>query len=131
MDDSSHSLASRRQDDDGRSLLHWACVSGQQNIVEFLLEHRAEVCVCACVYALCLIGFLKSRMQVNTRDEGGFSPLISAASAGRLEIVKLLIEHDADVNVLVRSVRSIGSFPFLQCCSCVFLVFIPVHVADC
>lgn len=36
---------------------------------------------------------------VNAQENGGWSPLIIAASKGNLRLVKLLIEHGADVNV--------------------------------
>ena len=74
------SLSLSRQDEDGRTLLHWASVIGRHEVLDLLFERRA---------------------QVNTQDEGGFSPLISAASAGRLDVVNKLIEHEADINMQV------------------------------
>jgi ankyrin repeat protein len=36
--------------------------------------------------------------DVNSRDNGRWSPLILAAQNGHLEVVKLLIKHRADIN---------------------------------
>ena len=36
--------------------------------------------------------------NVNTKDDGGWTPLISATSAGYIDIVKLLIGKGANVN---------------------------------
>jgi ankyrin repeat protein len=35
---------------------------------------------------------------VNCRNEGGFTPLIIAGYKGQIEVVKLLLKHNADVN---------------------------------
>jgi ankyrin repeat protein len=42
--------------------------------------------------------FLAAAMDPNIRNRQGFTPLIAAAGKGRGEIVKLLLEHGADVN---------------------------------
>ena len=42
---------------------------------------------------------LDCNADVNTKSEyQGYTPLIQAAENGHLEIVKLLLQHDADVN---------------------------------
>jgi hypothetical protein len=42
--------------------------------------------------------FIINGIDVNTKDDGGWTPLILAAQNGHLEIVKLLIENGADIN---------------------------------
>ncbi|KFH15731.1 ankyrin repeat-containing protein [Toxoplasma gondii MAS] len=59
------------EDEDGRSLLHVACAAGHLQAADFLLRAGAD--------------FLKA-------DEGHWTPLLSAASAGHLGVVKALIE---------------------------------------
>ncbi len=42
--------------------------------------------------------FLASKMNVDARDQEGQTALMIAASEGHNEIVRLLVEHGADVN---------------------------------
>src|SRR5437879_7404602 len=44
-------------------------------------------------------GSLRKGADVNARDSRVWTPLMRAAGNGHVEIVKLLIEHGADVNV--------------------------------
>jgi prolyl 4-hydroxylase len=41
----------------------------------------------------------ENKDAVNARDANGWTPLIESARGGHLEIVKLLVEHGADINV--------------------------------
>lgn len=62
----------------GRVLLHWAALGGNLNLVTYLIEQGAPS---------------------NIGDDTDTTPLILAASAGRTEVVKLLIEKGkADIN---------------------------------
>eukprot|EP00009_Paramoeba_aestuarina_P006167 CAMPEP_0201518476 /NCGR_PEP_ID=MMETSP0161_2-20130828/9315_1 /ASSEMBLY_ACC=CAM_ASM_000251 /TAXON_ID=180227 /ORGANISM="Neoparamoeba aestuarina, Strain SoJaBio B1-5/56/2" /LENGTH=229 /DNA_ID=CAMNT_0047916265 /DNA_START=50 /DNA_END=739 /DNA_ORIENTATION=- len=57
-------------DDDGRTLLHWAASFGKHEIVSQLLALGASPC---------------------PEDDSGWTPLISAASGGHIEVMKLLL----------------------------------------
>ncbi|CAN7947588.1 unnamed protein product, partial [Ixodes pacificus] len=63
--------------EEGESLLSLACASGYCELAQLLLAMRA-----------------------NVEDRGlkDMTPLMEAATAGHVDIVKLLIEHGADVN---------------------------------
>ncbi|KAG1700348.1 hypothetical protein DVH05_012149 [Phytophthora capsici] len=67
------------KDEDERTPLHWACALGQLEVAEFLLEH--------------------AKAAVNVQDDAGWTPLMSAASAGHGEIVRLLLSKGADSNL--------------------------------
>lgn len=66
-------------DEDGRSLLHNAAASGNIELVQRLVEK----------------GFGPS---VNTADEEGWTPLISAVSAGHEQVLQLLLSLGANAN---------------------------------
>ena len=63
---------------DERQPLHWACSGGHDVIVDYLL------CVC--------------NVPVDDADDSGWTPLIIASSAGHENIVKILLQKDADPN---------------------------------
>ncbi|XP_054718010.1 acyl-CoA-binding domain-containing protein 6-like [Uloborus diversus] len=65
-------------DDDGLSLLHWACDRGYNNIVSFLIS----------------IG-----INVDSLDKDGQAPLHYASSCGHEEVVKMLLKHRANINI--------------------------------
>eukprot|EP00644_Phytophthora_capsici_P000016 jgi/Phyca11/4920/fgenesh1_pm.PHYCAscaffold_4_\ len=67
------------KDEDERTPLHLACALGQLEVAEFLLEH--------------------AKAAVNVQDDAGWTPLMSAASAGHGEIVRLLLSKGADSNL--------------------------------
>jgi len=69
-----------QQDRGGRIPLHWAASIGSQMLVDYLLDHDS------------MVGL------VDASDEANWTPLIIAASAGKLEIVETLIGKGADVN---------------------------------
>lgn len=58
-------------------MIHWAAISGNVKLVTHLLELGTPV---------------------DPQDETEVTPLILAASAGKFEICKMLIEKEADVN---------------------------------
>ncbi|XP_076315719.1 ankyrin repeat and KH domain-containing protein 1-like [Tachypleus tridentatus] len=77
--------------DKGESLLSLACLSGYYELVQLLL------------------------MQTSVEDRGlkDTTPLMEAASAGHVDIVKLLIDHSADVNAQTNQ----GNTPLMYACA--------------
>ncbi|KUF89943.1 26S proteasome non-ATPase regulatory subunit 10 [Phytophthora nicotianae] len=91
------------KDEDERTPLHWACATGRLDVAEFLLE-------CA-------------KATVNVQDDAGWTPLMSAASAGhgdivglllsktgRQEVAELLLDYTRDVN----QADNTGSTPLMR-----------------
>lgn len=79
--------------DDGESLLSLACSAGYYELAQVLLAMQAQV---------------EDRGQKND-----CTPLMEAASAGHVEIIKLLISHNADVNAQ----SSTGNTPLMYACA--------------
>lgn len=78
--------------EDGESLLSLACSSGFCELTEVLL-----------------------RMRANVEDrglKGDCTPLMEAASGGYVDIVRLLVAYDADVNA--QSSAGASHFTYLQ-----------------
>ncbi|KAL7032252.1 hypothetical protein ACKWTF_007263 [Chironomus riparius] len=67
-----------KKDSNHRLLLHWACLSGREQLVDIILK--------------------LSTPDINLGDDTNATPLILATLGGKLEIVKLLIAKGADVN---------------------------------
>ncbi|EFA85216.1 ankyrin repeat-containing protein [Heterostelium album PN500] len=65
-------------DEDERTLLHWAASNGRIVIVQYLIN--------------------ECKQSVNTSDDGGWTPLLSAVSCGHAHMAKLLLENGADAN---------------------------------
>lgn len=100
------------RDLDGRhsTPLHFAAGYNRVAVVEFLLEHGAEVHASdkgglvplhnACSYGHYEVTELlvKHGANVNVADLWKFTPLHEAAAKGKYEIVKLLLKHGADPN---------------------------------
>lgn len=98
------------RDLDGRhsTPLHFAAGYNRVAVVEFLLEHGAEVHASdkgglvplhnACSYGHYEVTELlvKHGANVNVADLWKFTPLHEAAAKGKYEIVKLLLQHGAD-----------------------------------
>jgi len=59
------------KDEDERTPLHWASATGRFDVVEFLLDEAG--------------------VRVNVQDDAGWTPLMSAASAGFAPVVSLLL----------------------------------------
>ncbi|XP_068632103.1 26S proteasome non-ATPase regulatory subunit 10-like [Battus philenor] len=64
-------------DDNGRLLIHWASLGGNENLVDFLIDLGSPV---------------------DPVDDTNSSPITLAASSGRYNVVKLLIDKGANVN---------------------------------
>lgn len=79
--------------DDGESLLSLACSAGYYELAQVLLAMSAQV---------------EDRGQKND-----CTPLMEAASAGHVDIIRLLISHNADVNAL----SSTGNTPLMYACA--------------
>lgn len=85
--------------EDGESLLSLACSAGYYELAEVLLRMRASV------EDRGVKGELKSSVGegfIFCIFAGDSTPLMEAASGGYADIVKLLIEHGANVNAKSR-----------------------------
>lgn len=71
----------KSKDADGRTALHWAALGGKMDVVDYLLRLPGVSDSCA-----------------NAADPEGFSPLISATSAGHIGVVRALISAGANAN---------------------------------
>ena len=99
------------QDIFGRSMLHIASISNDLEIIELLLEYKADINLCnkggftPMHYALNMRSILDIINQimpdgVNTPNSDGLTPLHIAvkASKHRFEAVEYLLDHSADIN---------------------------------
>ncbi|KAJ8730108.1 hypothetical protein PYW07_017146 [Mythimna separata] len=64
-------------DSNQRLLIHWAALGGNENLVDYLLDLGSPV---------------------DPLDDTSSTPLMLSSSAGRVEVVKLLLSKGADVN---------------------------------
>jgi len=91
--------------------LHYAANGGHSEIVEWLLQHGADVNKeredddCTPLYLSASKGnleimklLIKKGADINKTNKYGWTPLNSAAENGHLEVVKLLIENGADIH---------------------------------
>ncbi|CAF0800530.1 unnamed protein product [Brachionus calyciflorus] len=67
-----------KKDQSGRTALHWACVGGKKEIVDFLIENY--------------------KLDLDDEDETGWTPLMISSSIGSLPLVKLFLERKCDPN---------------------------------
>ncbi|XP_002730708.1 acyl-CoA-binding domain-containing protein 6-like [Saccoglossus kowalevskii] len=65
-------------DDQGLTLLHWACDRGLEKMVNLLLKYNANI---------------------NAKDEDGQTPLHYAVTCEFVPVIKLLLDHGADVSI--------------------------------
>ncbi|XP_061185019.1 uncharacterized protein LOC133193035 [Saccostrea echinata] len=93
--------------------LHCASAQGHLDIVEYLVEHEADVNLMnsaneSPLYSATENGqlhleivreLIKRGADVNLCDDNGASPLFLASKSGHLDIVKILLQNDADINV--------------------------------
>ncbi|KAF2068481.1 hypothetical protein CYY_010191 [Polysphondylium violaceum] len=73
-------------DEDERTPLHWAAAKDKRDIVQYLVK--------------------ECNQDVNTKDDGGWSPLLSAASSSFVHMVALLLQNSADPNSMNDSKRT-------------------------
>jgi ankyrin repeat protein len=90
---------------DGCTPLYFAAVNGNREVGEYLISRGAKVDIssaCALGRTAQASALLRANPRlVNTRDKRlERTPLFWAAAAGDLDLVKLLIEQHADVNLL-------------------------------
>eukprot|EP00939_MAST-03C_sp_MAST-3C-sp1_P004775 g4775.t1 len=64
---------------DGRTKLHWSASKGKLDALQFLLDMRSD--------------------DINGKDDLGWTPLMSAVSAGHVECVKALLAKGADPGI--------------------------------
>ncbi|XP_055381299.1 ankyrin repeat and KH domain-containing protein mask isoform X2 [Condylostylus longicornis] len=79
--------------DDGESLLSMACSAGYYELAQVLLAMSAA--------------------QVEDKGQKDCTPLMEAASAGHLDIIRLLLSHNADVNAQCTT----GNTPLMFACA--------------
>eukprot|EP00095_Tigriopus_kingsejongensis_P010708 maker-scaffold179_size282488-snap-gene-1.25 protein:Tk10708 transcript:maker-scaffold179_size282488-snap-gene-1.25-mRNA-1 annotation:"ankyrin repeat and kh domain-containing protein 1" len=128
LDEAAAALTRMRSDPpaEGRTLVE-ACTEGDIKKVRKLL-HEGRVSVHdtteegeSLLSLACSAGYLELAqvliaMRANIEDrglKGDCTPLMEAASAGHLDIVKLLINHSADVNAQSQS----GNTPLMHACA--------------
>ena len=98
------------KDDMGRSPLHWACRSGALAVAKVLVQAGAGVCVTDYCESTCLIlaayhGHTETvrylvrlkEVDVNHKDEDGFTAVLGAAQQNQADVMKVLIDAGADV----------------------------------
>jgi len=73
-----NSYQNQLEDEEGRTLLHWACDRSHVDIVNYLINHNH---------------------QVNCVDKELLTPLHYASSTGNMQIIKLLVSKGADVTL--------------------------------
>ncbi|XP_052063084.1 putative ankyrin repeat protein RF_0381 [Mytilus californianus] len=86
-------------DTHGRTSLHSAAEDGNTDLIKLLIDHNADVnLTCNYRHNEKANVLLENSADVNDHDEDGRTSLFSAAENGNIVHIKILIEHDADVN---------------------------------
>lgn len=85
-------------DADRRSLFHWAAAGGRDEVLTHLLHTAAELRARVTEAAGGAAPPRTIAAVLNSRDEGGITPLASAAAAGSAACVTALLDHGADAN---------------------------------
>lgn len=100
-----------QSDDNQRSLLHWACLNGREQHVDFLLTTAPEINATDDTDATPLIlavlkgnanivkALLDQGANINHTNGQGHSSLQYACSKGWSDVVALLLDRGADVNI--------------------------------
>jgi ankyrin repeat protein len=99
-----------QEDRAGFTPLHRAASNGHAEVVSLLLDHGASpdgaearrsmtplFCAVSAGHADVLHALLKAGARVNSPLDH-FTPLCVAAADGNIELVRMLVDHDADVN---------------------------------
>jgi len=98
------------KDDSGRTELHIAVSRGHRDLAEFLVSKGAEAPefhLAACLGNLDRVkSFVKKGMDVNTKDELGWTPMYWVASTAQEEVAEFLISKGADVDVRTNDNRT-------------------------
>lgn len=76
-------------DADKRSLFHWAAAGGRDEVLAMLFSHARERGA----------GHDQLAAVLNRGDDAGMTPLSSAAAAGSIACIELLLAHGADANI--------------------------------
>ena len=99
----------------GFTPLHFAAIKGQEELVQLLLAHKADIeaQTSSGTTALNLAArngrktvvelLLANKANINATDNNGWTPLHTAAAMDRKEVVELLLMRGADVNAKDRS----------------------------
>ena len=100
-----------KQDNNGKTLLHWAASHDHLKLVKFLLDSGADINKqddngetplhwAACQGHLKLVKFLLDRgADLNLQTKYGYTPLHWSAVNNHLEIVQLLLDRGADIDL--------------------------------
>ena len=117
------------KDDMGRSPLHLACRSGALDVVKVLVKAGAGVCVADHEGHTCLtlaaynghtetVRYLVSlpEMDVNHMDEYGYTAVLAVAEVDHPDVMEVLIDAGADIEVKGSRGISDGLSPLLVAC---------------
>ena len=114
------------EDEEGRSPLHWACRSGALAVVKMLVQAGARVRATSDFGNTCLmfaanhghtetVRYLVSlpEMDLNHVDENGNTAVLAVAEANHADVMEVLIDAGADIEVKGSSGISDGHSPLL------------------
>uniref|UniRef100_A0A3Q3T1G1 Uncharacterized protein n=1 Tax=Mastacembelus armatus TaxID=205130 RepID=A0A3Q3T1G1_9TELE len=99
-----------QRDKENRTALHIACASGHVEMVQFLVDSKAELNLCdnqnrsalmkgvQCQHERCVITLLDSHADPNLVDINGNTALHLAANIPSVSTAGLLLEHGAGIN---------------------------------
>jgi ankyrin repeat protein len=91
-------LISLKHNDDSTPL-DWAVMYEKKDVAEFLLSKTSKVSSLGLAQSKAMAELLLAhKAEVNLKEKLGWTPLLSAASSGRDEVVELLLANKADVN---------------------------------
>ncbi len=91
-------------DNDGLSPLHWTARNGHLDFTRFIVSVPG---VNIHLNLNCYINHVDQILHINLQSHSGFTPLYEAALKQHYEIVKVLLEADANVNLQDAHGRSV------------------------